>query len=66
VAGSSIAMVATGPIPGRTPISVPRTQPIRQYNKLIGVTATPKKQDRVGGHAHENEKARRDKRRAIR
>jgi hypothetical protein len=28
VAGSSIAMVATGPIPGSTPISVPSSAPI--------------------------------------
>jgi hypothetical protein len=28
VAGNSIAIVATGPIPGSTPTSVPRTQPI--------------------------------------
>jgi hypothetical protein len=27
VIGSSMAMVATGPMPGRTPISVPRIQP---------------------------------------
>ena len=30
VTGSSIAMVATGPMPGSTPISVPRRTPIRQ------------------------------------
>src|SRR5213592_3488341 len=42
VAGSSIAIVATGPMPGSTPISVPRTQPMKQYSRLIGVTATPK------------------------
>src|SRR5260221_1174089 len=42
VTGSSIAMVATGPMPGSTPISVPSTQPIRQNNRLSGVIATPK------------------------
>src|SRR6185369_5347031 len=42
VIGSSIAMVATGPMPGSTPISVPSTTPIRQYSRLIGETATPK------------------------
>src|SRR6478609_1638711 len=42
VAGSSIAMVATGPMPGSTPISVPSTQPMKQYSRLMGVTATPK------------------------
>jgi hypothetical protein len=35
-------MVATGPMPGNTPISVPKIQPIKQYIKLIGVNATPK------------------------
>ena len=30
VAGSSIAMVAIGPMPGSTPISVPRRQPTKQ------------------------------------
>jgi hypothetical protein len=29
VIGRSIAMVATGPIPGSTPISVPNIEPIR-------------------------------------
>src|SRR5690242_12769401 len=42
VAGSSIAMVATGPMPGSTPISVPRKQPIRQYMMFDHVRATPK------------------------
>src|SRR5215216_2782984 len=41
VIGSSIAMVATGPMPGSTPISVPSITPIRQYSRWIGVTATP-------------------------
>src|ERR1700693_2396688 len=35
-------MVATGPIPGRTPISVPTRAPIKAYRRLIGVSATPK------------------------
>jgi hypothetical protein len=30
VSGKSIAIVAIGPIPGRTPISVPTMQPIKQ------------------------------------
>jgi hypothetical protein len=30
VSGSSIATVATGPIPGSTPISVPRKTPTKQ------------------------------------
>src|SRR5258706_2162416 len=42
VTGSSIAIVATGPMPGSTPINVPSTQLIRQNNRLSGVIATPK------------------------
>src|SRR5919108_5731596 len=42
VIGSSMAIVATGPMPGSTPISVPSRQPISAKNRLIGVTATPK------------------------
>ena len=34
VAGNSIAIVAIGPKPGRTPIKVPSTQPIKQYSKF--------------------------------
>ncbi len=30
VIGSSMAMVATGPIPGSTPISVPSSTPMKQ------------------------------------
>ena len=30
VAGSSMAIVATGPMPGSTPMSVPRITPMRQ------------------------------------
>ncbi len=30
VAGSSMAMVAIGPIPGSTPISVPSSTPMKQ------------------------------------
>src|SRR5262249_30649509 len=47
VIGSSIAMVATGPTPGRTPISVPRSTPIRAYSRLIGLIATPKPRTRL-------------------
>src|SRR6478672_3413777 len=42
VIGSSIAMVASGPMPGSTPISVPTSAPIRHSPRLIGVTATEK------------------------
>src|SRR5215472_9023703 len=41
VVGSSMAMVATGPMPGRTPISVPTSAPINAYMRLNGVSATP-------------------------
>src|SRR5687768_4761526 len=40
-------MVATGPTPGSTPISVPSTTPMKQYSRLIGVKATPKPIDRL-------------------
>ena len=36
-----MAMVATGPMPGSTPISVPTIEPINAYNRLMGVMATP-------------------------
>src|SRR5690242_577836 len=42
VVGSSIAIVATGPMPGSTPISVPSSAPISACSRLIGVSATPK------------------------
>src|SRR5712691_2261205 len=42
VIGSSIAMVATEPIPGRTPIKVPTSAPIRQNRTFQGVAATEK------------------------
>src|SRR3954452_21305019 len=40
-------MVATGPMPGSTPISVPSRQPMNAYSRLIGVTATPKPMERL-------------------
>ena len=42
VIGSSIAIVATGPMPGSTPISVPRKQPTKQYHKFCQCSATEK------------------------
>ena len=36
VTGSSIAIVATGPMPGSTPINVPSRQPIRHMMMLNG------------------------------
>src|SRR5258705_4029014 len=41
VAGSSIEMVAIGPMPGSTPISVPSSTPMKQYQMLLRVSATP-------------------------
>jgi hypothetical protein len=41
VTGNRRAMVAAGPIPGRTPINVPTKQPARHRIKFIGVTAMP-------------------------
>src|SRR4051812_21177616 len=40
--GGSIAIVATGPSPGSTPISVPRTAPPNAYSRFWKVNATPK------------------------
>src|SRR6478736_2968598 len=42
VSGSRIAMVAIGPIPGRTPISVPSMQPAKQSRILVGDSAMPR------------------------
>src|SRR4051795_11880497 len=42
VIGSSIAIVATVPIPGSTPTSVPTSAPSRQNRMFIGENATPK------------------------
>src|SRR4051812_33194294 len=47
VIGSSMAMVATGPMPGSTPISVPSSTPISAYSRCIGETATPKPRIRL-------------------
>src|SRR5215204_4570751 len=40
VIGSSIAMVATGPMPGNTPIRVPTSAPTRHRRRFCGVAAT--------------------------
>ena len=42
VIGSNMAIVATGPTPGKTPISVPTSAPMRQNNMFIGESATEK------------------------
>src|SRR5437773_4432311 len=46
VTGSNIAIVATGPMPGNTPISVPSITPIRQYRRFHPFSATLKPSDR--------------------
>ena len=38
VIGNSMAIVASGPIPGRTPIRVPRLTPMKQTNSEVGVS----------------------------
>src|SRR6218665_1588102 len=40
VMGSSMAMVATAPMPGSTPISVPSSTPTKQNSRFCGSTAT--------------------------
>src|SRR5574339_77731 len=40
VIGSSIAIVASGPMPGSTPISVPRNTPMKQNQRFCQVSAT--------------------------
>src|SRR5512132_2360691 len=47
VAGSSIEMVAIGPIPGSTPMSVPSSTPTKQYMMLWKVSATEKPSRRL-------------------
>ena len=42
VIGSSMAIVASGPMPGSTPISVPRKQPTKQNHRFCSVNATLK------------------------
>lgn len=42
VIGKRIDMVPTGPIPGKTPISVPINTPMKQDKRLAGVRATEK------------------------
>jgi hypothetical protein len=42
VTGISIAVPAAGPSPGRTPIRVPRIQPMKAYRRFMGIMATEK------------------------
>ena len=52
VTGSSIAVPATGPIPGRTPTSVPRRQPTRAKSRLAGWSAVAKPPSRSARLLH--------------
>src|SRR5512145_2494282 len=47
VIGSSIAIVASGPIPGSTPISVPRNTPMKQNHRFCSESATLKPKMRL-------------------
>src|SRR5689334_20612554 len=47
VMGSSIAIVASGPMPGSTPMRVPRKQPMKQYQRFCQVSATLKPNTRL-------------------
>src|SRR3569833_2259366 len=47
VIGSSMAIVAVAPMPGRTPISVPRRTPMRQKSRYAGVAAVAKPSARL-------------------
>src|SRR5512142_2908474 len=47
VSGNSIAMVASGPMPGSTAIKVPTETPIRQYSRFCQERATPKPEIRL-------------------
>jgi hypothetical protein len=47
VAGKRMEMVATGPIPGRTPIRVPINTPKKQKRRFVGIKATLKPRSRL-------------------
>src|ERR1700680_3025507 len=54
VTGRIIAMVVSGPMPGRTPIAVPITQPKKHRPMFCQLSATPKPMmmlDRMSGIA---------------
>src|SRR5688572_2868999 len=48
VIGSSIAIAASGPMPGSTPTSVPTVTPMKQYIRLIGERAVLNPSVRLG------------------
>jgi hypothetical protein len=42
VTGRSMAMVPTGPNPGKTPMAVPKVTPMKQYRRFEKVRLIPK------------------------
>src|SRR5574340_67428 len=66
VTGSSMAIVAIGPMPGRTPMSVPMKQPINAYIRLTGVRATPKPRERFANRSIPPDSSTRDEGRPYR
>src|SRR5688500_7003058 len=47
VSGSSIAIVASGPMPGSTPIRVPSSTPMKQNHRFCSISATVKPKMRL-------------------
>src|SRR5687768_13410452 len=54
VIGSSMAMAASGPMPGSTPTSVPTVTPMKQYIRLIGEKAVLNPSARFGKYCARN------------
>ena len=52
VIGSSIAIVAIGPMPGSTPTAVPRNTPIRQYMQVRQAHRRLEAKRKVGEDVH--------------
>ena len=52
VIGSSIAIVAVGPIPGSTPTIVPRKTPTKHQSKFHGLSAVSEAQFEIGEQLH--------------
>src|SRR5688572_28864235 len=53
VIGSSIAMVAVGPMPGRQPTIVPSSTPTKHQRTLVGVSAVAKPSSRLASSSIE-------------
>ena len=50
--GNSIAMVASGPIPGNTPIRVPTSAPSRHSMRLVGLGGDAETEREIGQEIH--------------